>query len=725
PPSVVGTNPENLTVVVNNFISLTCEVTGFPPPDLSWLKNGKPITSNTNTFIVPGARTLQIPRAKLPDDGEYTCIARNQAGESQKKSFLTVLVPPNIKDDSGTSLTVLNVRVGTPVTLECESNAIPPPVITWYKNRHIISESAKVEILADGQTLRIKGAEVSDTGQYVCKAINIAGRDDKNFHLNVYVPPVLEGPEQELVNETISNPVTFVCDATGIPPPTLVWLKNGKPIENSDSLEVHIVSGGSKLQIARSQLLDSGTYTCIASNIEGNAQKSYVLSIQVPPNIVGSEMPTEVSVLLGESIQLVCNANGVPMPVMQWLKDGKTIASGNLERIRVTPDGSTLNIFRALSSDTGKYTCVATNPAGEEDRIFNLNVYVPPTIAKNKDEPEDLTALLDTSLNIECTATGTPPPQINWLKNSLPLSVSSQIRLLSAGQILRLARVQISDTGLYTCVASNRAGVDNRHYNLQVFVPPSLDNAGGTEDVAVVKGSSVSMKCLTDGTPAPTMSWFKNEHLLSLGAHLTSSNQGMVLHFVKADIGDSGKYTCVASNEAGDTSKHFSLKVLEPPHINGSDQPEELSVIVDNPLELLCISSGIPVPKISWMKDGRPLLQNDNVHILRDVLRITSAQVEDTGRYTCLASSPAGDADKEYLVRVHVPPNIAGTSGPQDLTVLQNRQVTLECKSDAVPPPTISWLKNGDILEGDPLLLLDPLNNARSLRYTPEWLPRK
>lgn len=38
-----------------------------------------------------GARTLQIPRAKLSDDGEYTCIARNQAGESQKKSFLTVL----------------------------------------------------------------------------------------------------------------------------------------------------------------------------------------------------------------------------------------------------------------------------------------------------------------------------------------------------------------------------------------------------------------------------------------------------------------------------------------------------------------------------------------------------------------------------------------------------------------------------------------------------------
>lgn len=57
-------------------------------------------------------------------------------------------------------MTVLNVRVGTPVMLECEASAIPPPVITWYKNRRIISESANMEILADGQTLQIKGAEV-------------------------------------------------------------------------------------------------------------------------------------------------------------------------------------------------------------------------------------------------------------------------------------------------------------------------------------------------------------------------------------------------------------------------------------------------------------------------------------------------------------------------------------------------------------------------------------
>lgn len=43
--------------------------------------------------------------------------------------------------------------------------------------------------------------------------------------------------------------------------------------------------------------------------------------------------------------------------------------------IRISHDGSTLAVFGARTTDGGKYTCVATNTAGEEDRIFNLNVY--------------------------------------------------------------------------------------------------------------------------------------------------------------------------------------------------------------------------------------------------------------------------------------------------------------------------------------------------------------
>ncbi|KAI1891477.1 hypothetical protein AGOR_G00144220 [Albula goreensis] len=714
PPSIVGVNPENVTVVVNNFVSLTCEATGFPPPSLSWLKDRGPVQANTNVLIMPGGRTLQILRAKMSDGGKYSCVAMNPAGEAQKRIFLTVFVPPSIRDNGGDSPVVVSVRVGNSVTLECESNAVPPPTITWYKNGRIITESTNLKILADGQMLEIKGAEVSDTGQYVCKATNIAGQVDKNFHLNIYVPPTIDGPADEKVLETISNPVTFACDATGIPPPSLTWLKNGRPIANSESLEMHILSGGGKLQIARTQLSDSATYTCVASNVEGEARKNYQLTVQVPPNIVGSELPSEVSVLLNDSMQLVCRAQGTPAPTIQWLKDGKALSSS--KNIRISPDGSTLSLMGALTSDSGKYTCVATNAAGEEDRIFNLNVYVPPTIKGSSEAAKELTAVLDSSINIECIATGSPPPQLNWLKNGLPLPVSSQIRLLSAGQVLRIARAQVSDGGTYTCVASNRAGVDNRHFNLQVHVPPSLDKAGSTEDVTVVRGNPATLLCITDGTPTPTISWLKDNKPLRSGTHTTIQNQGTTVQIIQAQVDDTGRYSCVATNEAGEVSRHFNLKVLDPPRINGSDLPAEVSVVVNNVLELQCVATGIPTPTLTWMKDGRPLPQTDSARVLRggEVLRVASAQVEDTGRYTCLATSPAGDDDKEFLVRVHVPPNIAGESGSQDLSVLLNRQVTLECKSDAVPPPTLTWLKDGTPLQASPRVRI--LSNGRYLQ---------
>lgn len=52
------------------------------------------------------------------------------------------------------------------------------------------------------------------------------------------------------------------------------------------------------------------------------------------------------------------------------------------------------------------------------------------------------------------------------LKHALGVSCDcDQVYLV----LVSIARVQVSDGGTYTCVASNRAGVDNRNYNLQVY----------------------------------------------------------------------------------------------------------------------------------------------------------------------------------------------------------------------------------------------------------------
>ncbi|XP_040215726.1 hemicentin-1 isoform X1 [Rana temporaria] len=690
PPKVTGDAFENVTAIENDFISLSCDVTGFPPPAINWIKDGNVLSSSKHLLIVPGGRVLQIPQMKLTDAGDYVCVAINQAGESKKTFYLSIFVPPTIIGSGRDSSTEVNINIATSASLECFTNAVPPAVINWYKNGQMLLESTNYIILDEGQIMKIKNAQVSDTGEYECVATNVAGQDKKTFLVNVYVPPSIQGPQVEYNNGIIENSVTLHCNAYGIPPPTITWLKDGNPINYSDSLEILFLSGGSIMKITRAQLTNSGNYTCLASNIEGSTHKTFILAVQVPPSITGSGTSNEVNALPDDDVQLMCKTRGVPTPVVHWSKDGQPINTDDRLNIRKIDNGEILSIPKVQRADMGKYTCVAINLAGEDDRIFHLNVYVPPKIADNE-ETVSIAAALETSVNIECFVTGDPTPQINWLKNGLPLPVSSQIRPLSSGKILRISRLQKSDEGFYTCVASNRAGVDKKKYNLKVYIAPTMDGSDITEELTTIKGNPTTMRCIADGYPEPHISWLRNGKYIDL-----VPNKGTTFHILNTEITDIGRYTCTATNEAGSISKHFILNVLEPPHINGSRYIDELSVTINNQVELVCYTTGFPSPLINWLKDGQLLSQTENVHFIKggQILQITSAQEENVGLYTCLASNNAGNTKKEFSVKVHMPPNIAGINGIHNITSLKDKQVTLECKSDAVPPPEITWLKD-------------------------------
>ena len=84
------------------------------------------------------------------------------------------------------------------------------------------------------------------------------------------------------VNKT--DPVTFTCSATGIPPPEITWMRNEAPFNQSNIRvtlsdptmpELFSTGEGSIYFVSRNLTLDntmdadSGTYTCVASN--GNA----------------------------------------------------------------------------------------------------------------------------------------------------------------------------------------------------------------------------------------------------------------------------------------------------------------------------------------------------------------------------------------------------------------------------------------------------------------------
>ncbi|NXT68617.1 HMCN1 protein, partial [Chaetops frenatus] len=706
PPNIGGylQLPENISIVEKNPISLVCEASGIPLPAITWLKNGLLITSNSSVRILSGGRTLQLSPVGVADEGRYTCVVTNAAGEARKDFHLSVLVAPSIVGtDSQGNAEDVTVILNSPTSLVCEAYSYPPATITWLKDGNPLESSGNIHILPGGRTLQILNAQQDSAGRYTCIATNEAGETLKHYEVKVYIPPTIAkgdisgtGVSPKEAKVKVNHSMTLECEAHAIPAAAISWYKDGQPLQADE--HVLIRGSGHTLHIREARVSDTGRYTCLASNIAGEDELEFDVNIQgkgewEAGNMVDAERGGESKdVIVNNPLSLYCETNAVPPPVLTWFKDGHPLSSS--ERVLILPGGCrVLQITRMQAGDAGRYTCVAVNEAGQDSIHYNVQVLFPPTIANSKDEAEELTALLDTSLNIECAAAGIPQPQLHWLKNGLPLSVSSQIKLLSAGQILRLARVQISDTGVYTCVASNRAGVHNKQYNLQVLVPPSLDNAGSTEEVLVLRGNTAALGCVTDGSPVPSVSWLKDGLALPLGAHLSSSRRGMVLQVLRAEPADTGRYTCVASNAAGQRSKHFILNVLDPPHINGSDEPEELSVIVNNTLELLCISSGIPVPKISWMKDGRPLLQTDTIHILREALRITSTQVE------CLFQNRLNSASPKMQFSLTVAPTIR--SSPQTAVVHINTSALLECAAEGVPAPRITWRKDGAVFTGN------------------------
>uniref|UniRef100_UPI00398EE55D hemicentin-1-like n=1 Tax=Pristiophorus japonicus TaxID=55135 RepID=UPI00398EE55D len=693
PPTVLGPDPENANVVVNNPIWLTCESRAVPAADITWFKDGHLLQSSTEILILPGGHILQIPRAKTQHNGKYVCIATNAAGRDEKHIHLHVYTPPTIKHHGNGYSEAITVRVGETATFRCESEAIPVPTVVWYKNDQQLALLNGAHTLSEGQILQIENAQITDSGHYMCKVTNLAGHMKRIFRLSVHSPPTFEEPLQEVVNQTAGSALVLSCHASGIPPPTITWLKDGEPIESSNSPDWHILSSGSRLQTILLQLFHAGNYTCLARNSEGEVRKHYSLIVQVSPSILGSNAPSEYDAMVNEDVNLECVAAGEPKPILKWLKNGQPLERLEKPHFKLSSDSSSLSIKGVLASDLGRYTCVAWNPAGEEMKVFILNVLVPPNISGDSSLPEVLTAVLNAAVTLECRAAGTPPPQLSWLKDGLPLPISAHMMLLSGGRILRIAPVQITDTGTYACVAVSQAGVTERHYHLRVQVPPRLENSRDTEEVMVVRGASVTLTCEASGVPPPMFSWLKDGELLVLNDLVTESH-GMRLQLPPVSTSDSGWYSCIAVNEAGEATRHFSLIVMEPPQISDSEMPQEVSVVLSSPLELVCMAVGVPVPEISWMKDGVPLDGVGMVLSDGEVLRIESVQIEDAGLYTCLATNPAGENQLHHLVKIYVPPNIMGSNDPQIVTLLAEGQLTLECTSEALPSPIVQWFKD-------------------------------
>ncbi len=151
------------------------------------------------------------------------------------------------------------VNVGQALSLTVSASGTAPLYYQWQKNGIAISG-------ATGSSLSFGNAQTTDTGSYTVVVSNGAGAVTSaaaNLTVTAVGPGITSNPTSQAV--TAGASVTFTVTATGTPPFSYQWRKNGTDISNAT---------GSSFNLPSAQAGDAATYTVFVSNVAGSVLSS-------------------------------------------------------------------------------------------------------------------------------------------------------------------------------------------------------------------------------------------------------------------------------------------------------------------------------------------------------------------------------------------------------------------------------------------------------------------
>nr|XP_033797623.1 roundabout homolog 1 isoform X1 [Geotrypetes seraphini] len=522
-----------------------------------------------------------------------------------------------------------------------------------------------------------------------------------------FPPRIVEHPSDLIVSK--GEPATLNCKAEGRPSPTIEWYKGGERVEtDKDDSRSHrmLLPSGSlfflRIVHGRKSRPDEGVYVCVARNYLGEAV-SHNASLEVA--ILRDDFrqnPSDVMVAVGEPAVMECQPpRGHPEPTISWKKDGSHLDDKDE---RITIRGGKLMITYTRKSDAGKYVCVGTNMVGErESEVAELTVLERPSFVKR---PSNLAVTVDDSAEFKCEARGDPVPTVRWRKDDGDLPKARfEIR---DDHTLKIWKVVAGDMGSYSCVAENMVGKAEASATLTVQVvsePPHF--VVKPRDQVIALGRTVTFQCEATGNPQPAIFWRRegSQNLLFSYQPPQPTNRFSVsqigdLTITNVQRSDVGYYICQTLNVAGSITTKAFLEVTDvvadrpPPIIRQG--PVNQTVAVDGTLALSCVATGVPTPTILWRKDGLLIPTQDSRIKQQETgaLQIRYAKLGDTGRYTCTASTPSGEANWSAYIEVQEFGVPVQPPRPTDPNLIPSAPSKPEIKDVSKNTVTLSWQPN-------------------------------
>uniref|UniRef100_A0A8C7F9X8 Neural cell adhesion molecule L1-like protein n=1 Tax=Oncorhynchus kisutch TaxID=8019 RepID=A0A8C7F9X8_ONCKI len=428
--------------------------------------------------------------------------------------------------------------------MTCEAKGNPKPEFWWTKNGEEFDPYQDPRLIKEKNSgtfvIPNTGNLTEYQGTYRCYASNKLGTAITE-EVEFVVPHVPKFPKEKIdpIEVEEGQPVILECNPPkGIPPLQIYWMTIGlQHIEQDDRVSIGL---NGDLFFSNALEKDSHRdYCCFAAFpkirtiVQKNAMSVIVKSTnsimeRKPSLLMPSGVKSETQLVKGDELLLECIAEGFPTPMIEWLRIDHRLP----DRVTIENHGKLLSIDQVDEDDKGKYMCKATNIHGMAVHYFDVSVEEPPQWVS---EPESQLSMIGSDVLINCSATGTPQPTIQWMVNGKPIEGMFSVYLNKTSNS--------TDSAVYQCEASNRHGTLLANANIMIMKE-------GLE-YSAVEGKVIVMHCKVFSSPPSAVTWNKEDSTGSLEGPRFTVHQNGSLEIYNVEKEDMGQYTCYTKNTEG------------------------------------------------------------------------------------------------------------------------------------------------------------------------------